>query len=148
MPGHVKVTAVAVLLAAASACGSRHSAGFRLPDYGDPEKGRVAFVQFQCFTCHEVQGEDFPQVPGKPAVQVRLGGTVERAMSDGYLVASIIHPSYRFAPYPRKLITRDGESRMPHYDDAMTVRQLTDIVAFLQSRYTVVHPVARYHNLY
>jgi hypothetical protein len=61
MPDYVKVCWVAVLLAAMSACESRRSAtGFRLPDDGDPEKGKLAFVQFQCYTCHDVPGEDLP----------------------------------------------------------------------------------------
>ena len=38
-----------------------------------------------------------------------------------------------------------GQSRMTHYADRMTVQQLTDIVAFLQSQYTErpAEPVAR-----
>src|SRR5579883_1177437 len=39
-----------------------------------------------------------------------------------------------------------GDSRMPHYAETMTVRQLTDLVAFLQSRYSVRHLNPR--NLY
>ena len=57
-------------------------------------------------------------------------------MPDGYLVASIIYPSCSIARYPKNEVSQGGESRMPQYDK-LTVRQLTDIVAFLQSRYTV-----------
>jgi hypothetical protein len=67
-----------------------------------------------------------------------LGGTVDSKLSDAYLVTSIIYPSYELAPYPKDKITSGGQSRMPHdYADRMTVRQLADIVAFLQSRYSV-----------
>ena len=65
-------------------------------------------------------------------------------MTDGYLVTSIIYPSYQLASYPKEQITANGESRMPHYADKMTVRQLTDIVAFLQSRYVVRQSSAEY----
>jgi hypothetical protein len=47
------------------------------------------------------------------------------------------YPSYELAPYPKDQISSGGQSRMPHSSDRMTVRQLTDIVAFLQSRYLV-----------
>lgn len=32
---------------------------FTLPK-GDPARGRAAFERFECFKCHEVQGEKFP----------------------------------------------------------------------------------------
>jgi hypothetical protein len=68
---------------------------------------------------------------------VELGGEVDRKLSDGYLVTSMIHPSCAFAPLPREKITAGGISRMPAYADKMTVRQMIDIVAFLQSSYTI-----------
>lgn len=55
--------------------------------------------------------------------------------SDGYLVTSIIYPSEQLARYPARDIPMGGESRMPHFGDRMTVQQLTDIVAFLQTQY-------------
>ena len=48
--------------------------------------------------------------------------------------------------YPKEQITRGAESRMPHYADTLTVRQLTDIVAFLQSRYSVRRINPRYYH--
>jgi len=128
-----------MLLALATACSSgRHSsAGFRLPDGGDVEKGKAAFVALQCHTCHEVQGVDFPRPTVQPPVPVTLGGEVTEVVTDGYLVTSIINPSYELAPYPKDLITVHGKSRMPDYADRVTAKQLTDVVAFLQSRYTV-----------
>jgi L-cysteine S-thiosulfotransferase len=130
---------LAMLLALATACSSgRHSsAGFRLPDGGDIEKGKAAFVALQCHTCHEVQGVDLPRPTVQPPVPVTLGGEVTEVVTDGYLVTSIINPSYELAPYPKDLITVHGKSRMPDYADRVTAKQLTDVVAFLQSRYTV-----------
>lgn len=131
---------VLAAIAASAACSSgRHSpAAFRLPPDGDAERGKAAFVALGCNTCHEVAGADLPKPTVQPPVPVALGGTVETRLSDAYLVTSIIYPNYQLAPYPKDQITSGGQSRMPHYTDRMTVRQLTDIVAFLQSRYIVV----------
>lgn len=133
------IPALAVLFATAVACSSgRHSAaGFRLPSDGDAGRGQAAFVALECHSCHEVSGLDLPRPTAQPPVPVVLGREIAAEMSDGYLVTSIINPSHRLAPYPRDLITAGGHSRMPGFTDRITVRQLTDIVAFLQSRYTV-----------
>lgn len=132
-----RLPALAMLLAASVACGSgRHSSSaFRLPPDGDAEKGKAAFVALGCHSCHEVSGVDLPRPTVKPAVPVVLGGTVDARLSDAYLVTSIIYPSCELAPYPKDQITDHGQSRMPAYADQMTLRQLTDVVAFLQSRY-------------
>ena len=37
-------------------------------------------------------------------------------------------------------VKRGDGSRMPDYADVMTVRQMIDVVAFLQKRYVVVRP--------
>lgn len=127
-----------MLLALATACSTgRHSAaGFRLPDGGDIAKGKAAFVALQCHTCHEVEGVDLPRPTVQPPVPVTLGGQVTQVITDGYLVTSIINPSYDLAFYPKDQITAHGKSRMPDYADKVTARQLSDLVAFLQSRYT------------
>lgn len=33
---------------------------FKLPE-GDPAKGRAVFVKYECYSCHKVRGEDFPE---------------------------------------------------------------------------------------
>lgn len=129
-----------VLLAGVVACDTgRHSAtGFRLPLGGDARNGEATFVALGCYQCHEVSGVELPKPAVRPPVMVALGGQVAQDVTDGYLVTSIINPSYTLAPYPRELITAGGRSRMPDYSERMTVRQLVDTVAFLQSRYTVI----------
>ena len=145
MLSFAKLLPIVALLGGTAACDSgRHSsAGFRLPANGDVERGKVAFVQLGCNHCHEVSGKDLPQPTVQPSVPVVLGGVVTRPVTDGYLVTSIINPSYVLAPYPKEMITAGGKSRMPDYSGTMTVAQLVDTVAFLQSRYTVERPMAR-----
>lgn len=136
---------IVVMLGGTIACESgRHSsAGFRLPVNGDVDRGKVAFVQLGCNQCHEVSGMDFAKPTVQPPVPVILGGVVPSEPTDGYLVTSIINPSYALAPYPKDTVTVGGKSRMPDYSGRMTVQQLVDTVAFLQSRYKVERPTAR-----
>jgi mono/diheme cytochrome c family protein len=138
--------AIAMLSVGAMACGSgRHSsAGFRLPPDGDAARGKTEFVALGCNTCHRVAGVDLPAPTVQPPVPVVLGGKVNVDPADGYLTASIIFPSHRLAAYPRQMIANGDQSRMPSYADRITVRQLTDIVAFLQAQYTVVPPAPAY----
>lgn len=130
---------VLAILAAAMGCESgRHSsAGFRLPPDGSIERGKAAFVSLGCNSCHEVYGVGLPKPTIQPPVPVILGGEVNKEVSDGYLTASIIHPSYRLASYPKNQIAVGNESRMPHFTGDMTVQQLVDIVEFLQSTYKI-----------
>lgn len=122
-------------------CGGRHSAaGFRLPQNGDVERGQSAFVDLKCTSCHTVAGVELPP-PTAVGLRVPLGGLVHEVRTDGYLVTSIIHPSHSLAHVSRPaLIAPEGVSHMPDYTREMTVRQLVDLVAFLQSTYEIAPP--------
>jgi sulfur-oxidizing protein SoxX len=140
MPKRISVALLGVMALLVSGCdtGPHAAAGFRLPPGGSPERGKADFVAFGCDTCHEVSGLALPKPTVQPPVPVLLGGPVDSPMTDGYLVTSIIYPSYRLAGHPTSQIAVKGESRMPHdYAAKMTVQQLTDIVAFLQAQYVV-----------
>jgi hypothetical protein len=70
-----------------------------------------------------------------------LGGASRRVRTYGDLVTSIINPTHRLiAGFPAEQVSRDGESLMPVLNDVMTVQQLIDLVALLQSSYEVVPP--------
>jgi L-cysteine S-thiosulfotransferase len=124
-------------------CGGKSGFGFRLPD-GDATRGRDAFVALRCNACHHVAGLDLPH-QGEGAADVALGGQTVRVKTYGELVTAIINPSHRIAPgYPESQVTTtDGRSLMAlaYLNDVMTVQQLIDLVAFLQSRYEVVPPL-------
>jgi sulfur-oxidizing protein SoxX len=123
--------------------GPHSSSGFRLPE-GSVQRGKAAFVAYGCHTCHEVAGSGLPKPTVQPPVPVVLGGIVERPMTDGYLTTSIVNPSYQIVGYPKEQVAVNGRSRMPHYADRMTVQDLTDMVAFLQSKYTVRRTMPEY----
>ncbi|HXQ63489.1 MAG TPA: c-type cytochrome [Steroidobacteraceae bacterium] len=116
-------------------------AGFRLPS-GDAAAGRQAFVDLRCFVCHQVKGVDVAY-EGTGAASVALGGSVTRVKTYGELVTAIINPTHRVAPgFPAKGVAPGGESVMAvaGLNDVMTVRQLVDLVAFLQPQYKVLPP--------
>jgi hypothetical protein len=73
---------------------------------------------------------------------VVLGGETRRVKTYGELVTSIINPSHILAlGYPKELITKGDQSAMTNFNDTLTVRQLADLVAFLQSRYQLIPPM-------
>ena len=65
-----------------------------------------------------------------------LGGRVSKLKSYSELVTSVINPSHQLVKRRRAdEVSQDGESLMTVYNDVMTVTELTNIVAFLESRY-------------
>ena len=124
---------------------AQHSAaGFRLPDDGDAARGKATFIALECNSCHSVAGVDLPRPAVLPPVAVVLGGETPKPMSDGYLVTSIVNPSHRIIKQSNR--TADGKSQMPRREE-LTMRQLTDLVAFLQSKYVVRMPQPKYPNI-
>ncbi|HEY2015318.1 MAG TPA: cytochrome c, partial [Bryobacteraceae bacterium] len=111
---------------------SLSNAPLRAGREGDAERGKAAFVELGCHNCHRVAGVDLPAA-GIATVPVLLGGEVDREISDAYLEAQVLDPFYRHtAPASSRLATA-VQARMPGYANRMTVRQLTDIVAFLKT---------------
>jgi L-cysteine S-thiosulfotransferase len=130
---------VLVLMVACGLQGPKSAAGFRLPD-GDEQAGRTAFVQLRCHVCHQVEGVD-AKSEGTGGASVRLGGDTLRVKTYGDLVTSIINPSHRIAPgTDPATVAPGGRSLMENagLNDIMTVRQLIDLVAFLQTTYHVM----------
>jgi hypothetical protein len=126
--------AVALLTAA---CGKPE---FALPP-GDVEAGKTAFAELRCNSCHSVEGhiEHTPTAEG--AIHVELGGTVSRVKTYDDLVTSIINPSHKLSRGLNTMTaTEQGTSRMPIYNEVMTVQQLVDITAFLETTYEVWVP--------
>ena len=103
---------------------------------GDAEAGRQAFGDLRCVTCHQVITE-----PGQPAPTSAnhgpdLGG-VQAAASTSRLATSILVPSHTISrgidADRRRHMLDTGSSAMGDFTDVMTIRQLVDLIAFLQS---------------
>lgn len=119
-------------------CG-QSAPSFTLP-VGKAEHGEAAFLQFRCYDCHRVQGVDLPPSEDTEHVSVELG-VVDQPRSYADLVTGIINPSHRLAKgYTPSLVSQDGKSRMPVYNDVMTVAQLADLIAFLQAHSKIEPP--------
>lgn len=130
------------ILASALACdsGRKAATGFRLPE-GDVERGKAAMLDLKCHACHEVVGSGFPEPIADPPVPVRLGGETPYVRTDGQFVSSIVNPSHQLSyGFQKELVESGDESRMADYNEVMTVEQLIDMVAYLQSIYEVKPP--------
>jgi hypothetical protein len=128
---------VAIVVIGLSGCdqGPKSGKGFTLPE-GDAARGQETFVKLQCHACHTVSGVELPETEPELESHVRLGGEVERISTYGELVTSIINPSHKLAKgYKPADVAQDGESKMANYNDVMTVHELIDLTAFLQSHY-------------
>lgn len=111
--------------------------GFSLPQ-GDPELGAEVFRESLCLACHSLPGEDRGDIVLELPTPVALGGEVTRIATYADLVTSIINPSHRIAKgYKPYQVEIAGESKMRNYNDAMTVTELVNLVAFLQPKYTL-----------
>jgi len=107
------------------------------------ESGRQAFIDQHCHQCHSAAGVRLPELAGASAPILELGGETSTVKSYAELVTSIIEPNHVISERYREELALDGQvpldSPMPTPDlDRMTVQQLIDIVAFLDSRYELV----------
>ncbi len=107
---------------------------------GNHHAGRQVFVDFECFKCHEVFGEDFPAPKAEQGdVGSALSGMGAMHPAE-YFVETIIDPNasvaWRITHHKAELkgyLGPDGTTKMPSYNDSMTVQQLIDLVAYLKS---------------
>jgi mono/diheme cytochrome c family protein len=115
-------------------CGNpRESAkGFKLPD-GNAEAGKTVYAAMNCKTCHSIRGVSDDAAP-VGVKTLKLGGLTTKLPTDGYLVTAIINPSHDIKKQAGIESTLpSGESRMINFNDALTVRQLIDLVSYLQT---------------
>ena len=101
---------------------------------GDPSEGRQAFLDLKCTVCHRVTGEtDFPEPFGDqgPVLDAALGSRPE-----GYVATAIIAPSHSISINVSDEVKTEMSgvlSPMADYSGVMTVRQILDLMAYLET---------------
>jgi sulfur-oxidizing protein SoxX len=109
--------------------------GFSLPN-GDEAMGKAAFVKYRCADCHTIVGMDDLRQGLEPFMTLPLGGRTEQLKTYEELVTSIINPSHVISPnLAGKDVSVGGRSKMPNYNQAMSVNELIDLVTFLEGQY-------------
>ena len=134
-----------LLVAPAVVAGCASSTLFGFPaDQGDIAAGRQAFIDHRCHQCHSIADERLPPLAGADRPILELGGPTSIVRSYADLTTSIINPNHAISERYRdqELLLNTViplESPMPRPNlDTMTVRQLIDIVAFLDSKYQLM----------
>jgi mono/diheme cytochrome c family protein len=103
---------------------------FAWPGGGNIARGRELFAKLECYSCHEVRGESYPA----PTDAGRLGPELSAMgpLHDAdYFAESIINPGAAIEK-GRNYAGPDGSSRMPSFNDSLTVQDVTDLVAYLR----------------
>ena len=98
---------------------------------GDPRKGRAVFVKLECYSCHEVRGEKFPapREKGKVGPELSMMGPLHEV---DYFAEAIINPS-AVIEKGKGYQAADGSSKMPSFNELLSVQELIDLVAFLRA---------------
>jgi mono/diheme cytochrome c family protein len=134
--------ALAAAVAGLSGCAYTPVFGFPI-EQGNIADGRQAFVDHRCHQCHSIAGERLPPLAGADDPLLELGGQTIYVKSFADIMTSVINPDHRISERYRDQLLRQGiipvDTPMPApHIDTMTVRQLIDIVAFLDSKYELI----------
>jgi len=107
---------------------------FTLPK-GDPVEGRKVFAELECYKCHEIKRDKFPVV-----AEADKGVGPELSQMAGmhpveFFAESIMNPNAVIDPDSKEkgYLGDDGKSKMPDHGDILTVKQVTDLAAYLAS---------------
>lgn len=98
---------------------------------GDASRGRQAFAKFECYRCHEVKGEKFP-APTEPAKVGPELAQMGPLHEPEYFAESVINPN-AVIEKGKGYQAADGSSKMPSFNELLSVQELIDLVAFLRA---------------
>lgn len=122
----------AATVAAAQAPGHGTPPGWKFTwPKGHAAKGRDAFAKFECYRCHEVRGEKFPAPTekGKTGPELSQMGPLHEPE---YFAEAILNPN-AVIEKGKGYQGPDGSSRMPSFNDSMTVEELIHLVTYLRA---------------
>ena len=127
-----------------------YSNDFRFPAVqGDVARGQQAFVALGCNQCHVVNGIELPALAVTRPLTVELRGELVLAKTYGDLVTSIINPDHvisdRYLAQLPRTAQRAFTSSPMYMNPDMKVTELIDIVAFLNSRYSLLPGYTEYY---
>jgi hypothetical protein len=127
---------------AVAGCAGSSIFGFPVAE-GDIAAGRQAFIAHRCQQCRTIAGEELPELAGMSWPMLQLGGPTTVARSYADLTTSIINPDHAISERYREqqLLQAEVPTQSPMRTpdlDTMSVRQLIDIVAFLDSKYELL----------
>lgn len=126
----LSVVALSIILCAPMtmnwAAETHHPRGWRFTmPKGDLAKGRAAFEKFECYYCHRVRGESFPE-PTDNGPELSQMGPLHPVE---FFAESIISPS---AVAAKKDRGKDGKSLMSvDHIAKMTVQELIDVSSYI-----------------
>lgn len=143
--GRAGKSAVWLVLAGAAlvtACSSYSNFGFPV-ESGNVGSGQQVFVDYSCHRCHTVAGISLPDIANAASPRLELGGETSQIKAYSELVTSVINPDHRISDRYRDMLPASTQgpviTQMPMaHIETMTVRQLIDLVAFLDSRYVLI----------
>jgi sulfur-oxidizing protein SoxX len=127
-----------------------YSSDFRFPiQSGDVAQGRTAFVSLGCPQCHTVKGDELSGFTGTRFISLELGGELIFAKTYADIVTSIINPNHVISEkYLEQLpsVQRNRTNTSPMYmNPNMKVTELIDIVAYLNSKYSLLPGYTEYY---
>jgi mono/diheme cytochrome c family protein len=116
---------------------------FALPK-GHPAKGREVFAKLECYSCHEVKGERFPVPTGGDKVGPELSQMAPLHEAE-YFAEAVINPG-AVIEKGKGYQAPDGSSKMPNFNDSITVQELIDLVAYLRNLTPAAGPTPGGHG--
>ena len=129
--------------------GANSPRGFSLPE-GNIENGKQVFMKYRCVDCHSIP--DIEVADGHQYLTVKpipIGGSSPRIKTYGELVTSVINPSHKISGrQPASVTSQNGQSLMRNINDEISVTELIDLVAYLQSNYKLVPYRTSEYRLY
>jgi mono/diheme cytochrome c family protein len=103
---------------------------FTLPK-GDAKAGEETFMRMQCYSCHAIDLASDSLPPDMGGIGPKLVAGYAQLPNE-YLAESIIKAHDQVAAPDYKI--KAGVAGMGNYNDYLTVKELTDLVAFLKAR--------------